>query len=123
MVITLVSDGTRCLLVRQSSFPKGMYSALAGFCDIGKEFRHIQITLKEMKAYQLYIYIYIYICIFFFWLHWVSVAVLRLFLVVVDGLLIEVASLVAEQDSRPHGLSSCGGWARELQLAGSRARA
>ncbi|XP_069428158.1 NAD(P)H pyrophosphatase NUDT13, mitochondrial isoform X3 [Ovis canadensis] len=34
VVITLVSDGTRCLLVRQSSFPKGMYSALAGFCDI-----------------------------------------------------------------------------------------
>ncbi|XP_065778637.1 NAD(P)H pyrophosphatase NUDT13, mitochondrial isoform X4 [Muntiacus reevesi] len=36
VVITLVSDGTRCLLVRQSSFPKGMYSALAGFCDIGE---------------------------------------------------------------------------------------
>uniref|UniRef100_A0A8C9E509 NAD(+) diphosphatase n=1 Tax=Phocoena sinus TaxID=42100 RepID=A0A8C9E509_PHOSS len=33
VVITLVSDGTQCLLVRQSSFPKGMYSALAGFCD------------------------------------------------------------------------------------------
>nr|KAF6425420.1 nudix hydrolase 13 [Molossus molossus] len=39
VVITLVSDGTRCLLARQSSFPKGMYSALAGFCDIGKDFR------------------------------------------------------------------------------------
>ncbi|XP_075390405.1 NAD(P)H pyrophosphatase NUDT13, mitochondrial isoform X2 [Tenrec ecaudatus] len=36
VVITLVSDGTRCLLVRQNSFPKGMYSALAGFCDIGE---------------------------------------------------------------------------------------
>ncbi|XP_072484316.1 NAD(P)H pyrophosphatase NUDT13, mitochondrial isoform X3 [Notamacropus eugenii] len=36
VVITLVSDGTRCLLARQSSFPKGMYSALAGFCDIGE---------------------------------------------------------------------------------------
>ncbi|XP_054546287.1 NAD(P)H pyrophosphatase NUDT13, mitochondrial isoform X2 [Talpa occidentalis] len=35
VVIILVSDGTRCLLARQSSFPKGMYSALAGFCDIG----------------------------------------------------------------------------------------
>ncbi|XP_057593122.1 NAD(P)H pyrophosphatase NUDT13, mitochondrial isoform X2 [Hippopotamus amphibius kiboko] len=35
-VITLVSDGTRCLLARQSSFPKGMYSALSGFCDIGE---------------------------------------------------------------------------------------
>lgn len=36
VVITLVSDGARCLLARQSSFPKGMYSALAGFCDIGE---------------------------------------------------------------------------------------
>lgn len=36
VVITLVSDGTRCLLARQSSFPKGMYSALAGFCDMGE---------------------------------------------------------------------------------------
>lgn len=39
VVITLVSDGARCLLARQSSFPRGLYSALAGFCDIGKEFR------------------------------------------------------------------------------------
>ncbi|XP_043845872.1 NAD(P)H pyrophosphatase NUDT13, mitochondrial [Dromiciops gliroides] len=36
VVITLVSDGSRCLLARQSSFPKGMYSALAGFCDMGE---------------------------------------------------------------------------------------
>nr|XP_028585457.1 nucleoside diphosphate-linked moiety X motif 13 isoform X2 [Podarcis muralis] len=36
VVITLVSDGSRCLLVRQASFPKGMYSALSGFCDIGE---------------------------------------------------------------------------------------
>ncbi|XP_063130708.1 NAD(P)H pyrophosphatase NUDT13, mitochondrial isoform X2 [Rattus norvegicus] len=35
VVITLVSDGARCLLARQSSFPRGLYSALAGFCDIG----------------------------------------------------------------------------------------
>ncbi|XP_077206555.1 NAD(P)H pyrophosphatase NUDT13, mitochondrial isoform X2 [Paroedura picta] len=36
VVITLVSDGSRCLLVRQASFPKGMYTALAGFCDVGE---------------------------------------------------------------------------------------
>ncbi|ERE91925.1 nucleoside diphosphate-linked moiety X motif 13 [Cricetulus griseus] len=36
VVITLVTDGARCLLARQSSFPKGLYSALAGFCDIGE---------------------------------------------------------------------------------------
>ncbi|XP_048363044.1 NAD(P)H pyrophosphatase NUDT13, mitochondrial isoform X2 [Sphaerodactylus townsendi] len=36
VVITLVSDGSRCLLVRQASFPRGMYSALSGFCDVGE---------------------------------------------------------------------------------------
>ncbi|XP_074088916.1 NAD(P)H pyrophosphatase NUDT13, mitochondrial isoform X5 [Macrotis lagotis] len=36
VVIILVSDGTRCLLARQSSFPKGLYSALSGFCDVGE---------------------------------------------------------------------------------------
>ncbi|XP_028264432.1 NAD(P)H pyrophosphatase NUDT13, mitochondrial isoform X2 [Parambassis ranga] len=36
VVIVLVSDGRRCLLGRQSSFPRGMYSALAGFCDMGE---------------------------------------------------------------------------------------
>ncbi|XP_019394120.1 PREDICTED: nucleoside diphosphate-linked moiety X motif 13 [Crocodylus porosus] len=36
VVITLVSDGSRCLLARQASFPQGMYSALAGFCDVGE---------------------------------------------------------------------------------------
>nr|XP_013815306.1 PREDICTED: nucleoside diphosphate-linked moiety X motif 13 [Apteryx mantelli mantelli] len=36
VVITLVSDGSRCLLARQPSFPLGMYTALSGFCDIGE---------------------------------------------------------------------------------------
>uniref|UniRef100_A0A8B9ZBU4 NAD(+) diphosphatase n=1 Tax=Anas platyrhynchos TaxID=8839 RepID=A0A8B9ZBU4_ANAPL len=36
VVITLVSDGSRCLLTRQSSFPQGMYTALSGFCDLGE---------------------------------------------------------------------------------------
>lgn len=36
VVIVLVSDGKRCLLGRQPSFPRGMYSALAGFCDMGQ---------------------------------------------------------------------------------------
>ncbi|XP_066476109.1 NAD(P)H pyrophosphatase NUDT13, mitochondrial [Tiliqua scincoides] len=36
VVITLVSDGNQCLLTRQASFPKGMYSALSGFCDVGE---------------------------------------------------------------------------------------
>ncbi|CAL8284051.1 unnamed protein product [Merluccius merluccius] len=36
VIITLVSDGKRCLLARQASFPRGMYSALAGFCDMGE---------------------------------------------------------------------------------------
>lgn len=36
VVIILVSDGSRCLLARQASFPQGMYTALSGFCDVGE---------------------------------------------------------------------------------------
>nr|DBA15290.1 TPA: hypothetical protein GDO54_004522 [Pyxicephalus adspersus] len=36
VVITLVSNGNRCLLANQESFPPGMYTALAGFCEIGE---------------------------------------------------------------------------------------
>lgn len=36
VVITLVSNGSRCLLARQPSFPPGMFTALSGFCDLGK---------------------------------------------------------------------------------------
>ncbi|NXH15427.1 NUD13 protein, partial [Bucco capensis] len=36
VVITLVSDGSHCLLARQPSFPQGMYTALSGFCDMGE---------------------------------------------------------------------------------------
>ncbi|KAI4890595.1 hypothetical protein NFI96_032421 [Prochilodus magdalenae] len=46
VVIVLVSDGSRCLLGRQSSFPPGMYSALAGFCDLGE-------TLEEALRREL----------------------------------------------------------------------
>ncbi|XP_015721796.1 nucleoside diphosphate-linked moiety X motif 13 isoform X4 [Coturnix japonica] len=36
VVIILVSDGSRCLLARQPSFPEGMFTALSGFCDLGE---------------------------------------------------------------------------------------
>ncbi|XP_005471553.2 NAD(P)H pyrophosphatase NUDT13, mitochondrial isoform X2 [Oreochromis niloticus] len=36
VAVALVSDGKRCLLGRQPSFPRGLYSALAGFCDMGQ---------------------------------------------------------------------------------------
>ncbi|XP_069741615.1 NAD(P)H pyrophosphatase NUDT13, mitochondrial isoform X3 [Narcine bancroftii] len=36
VVIMLVSDGARCLLARQEGFPPRMFSALAGFCNIGE---------------------------------------------------------------------------------------
>jgi len=35
-VITLVTNGNACLLGRQASWPKGMYSALAGFVEPGE---------------------------------------------------------------------------------------
>ncbi|NXO76154.1 NUD13 protein, partial [Sitta europaea] len=37
VVIALVSDGRRCLLARQPSFPPGMFTALSGFCDVGED--------------------------------------------------------------------------------------
>uniref|UniRef100_A0A3Q4IBP2 NAD(+) diphosphatase n=1 Tax=Neolamprologus brichardi TaxID=32507 RepID=A0A3Q4IBP2_NEOBR len=36
VAVALVSDGSRCLLGRQPTFPRGLYSALAGFCDMGE---------------------------------------------------------------------------------------
>ncbi|KAM5140820.1 NAD(P)H pyrophosphatase NUDT13, mitochondrial [Mantella aurantiaca] len=36
VVITLVSCGNRCLLANQETFPSGLYTALAGFCEIGE---------------------------------------------------------------------------------------
>ncbi|XP_031423841.1 nucleoside diphosphate-linked moiety X motif 13 [Clupea harengus] len=47
VVIALVSDGSRCLLGRQATFPRGMYSALAGFCDMGET---IEETLRREIA-------------------------------------------------------------------------
>ncbi|XP_046888102.1 nucleoside diphosphate-linked moiety X motif 13 [Hypomesus transpacificus] len=47
VAIVLVSDGKRCLLGRQSSFPRGMYSALAGFCDMGE---NLEETLRREVA-------------------------------------------------------------------------
>ena len=44
-------------------------------------------------------------------------------LVAVWGLLIVVASLVAETDFRVRGHRSCGTWAQQLQLPGCRAQA
>ncbi|XP_074881531.1 NAD(P)H pyrophosphatase NUDT13, mitochondrial isoform X1 [Buteo buteo] len=46
-VITLVSDGSRCLLARQPSFPQGMYSSLSGFCDLGE---NVEETVRREVA-------------------------------------------------------------------------
>ncbi|MEM9069349.1 MAG: NAD(+) diphosphatase [Myxococcota bacterium] len=35
-VMILITHGDRCLLARQPRFPKGMYSALAGFVEVGE---------------------------------------------------------------------------------------
>ncbi|XP_009324051.1 PREDICTED: nucleoside diphosphate-linked moiety X motif 13 isoform X2 [Pygoscelis adeliae] len=47
VVITLVSDGSRCLLTRQPSFPQGMYTALSGFCDVGE---NVEETVRREVA-------------------------------------------------------------------------
>lgn len=45
-VIVLVHDGDRCLLGRQASWPKGMYSTLAGFVEPGE-------TVEEAVAREI----------------------------------------------------------------------
>ncbi|XP_076616023.1 NAD(P)H pyrophosphatase NUDT13, mitochondrial isoform X1 [Chaetodon auriga] len=55
VVIVLVSDGKRCLLGRQSSFPQGMYSALAGFCDMGET---LEETLSREVAEEVGLEVY-----------------------------------------------------------------
>ncbi|NXN44509.1 NUD13 protein, partial [Rhinoptilus africanus] len=47
VVIILVSDGSRCLLARQPSFPQGMYTALSGFCDMGE---NVEETVRREVA-------------------------------------------------------------------------
>ncbi|NXA28810.1 NUD13 protein, partial [Ibidorhyncha struthersii] len=47
VVITLVSDGSRCLLARQPLFPQGMYTALSGFCDVGE---NVEETVRREVA-------------------------------------------------------------------------
>uniref|UniRef100_A0A8B9MGW9 NAD(+) diphosphatase n=1 Tax=Accipiter nisus TaxID=211598 RepID=A0A8B9MGW9_9AVES len=47
VVITLVSDGSRCLLARQPSFPRGMYSSLSGFCNLGE---NVEETVRREVA-------------------------------------------------------------------------
>ncbi|XP_050754882.1 NAD(P)H pyrophosphatase NUDT13, mitochondrial [Gymnogyps californianus] len=47
VVIILVSDGSRCLLARQPSFPEGMYTALSGFCDLGE---NVEETVRREVA-------------------------------------------------------------------------
>ena len=46
-VIMLVTDGDKCLLGRQSSFPPGMYSTLAGFVEPGE-------SLEEAVAREVF---------------------------------------------------------------------
>ena len=68
---------------------------------------------------------------FYFWLHWVFIAMRRLFLVAVRGdcSLLQCAGfswwllLLQSMDSRRTGFSSSGTWAQQLWLAGSRAQA
>ncbi len=40
VVIMLVTDGARCVLARETRFPPGMYSAIAGFIEPGDDLEH-----------------------------------------------------------------------------------
>ena len=48
VVIMLAVDGERCLLGRQTRFPRGMYSALAGFVEPGP--RHAEAPRSRFEA-------------------------------------------------------------------------
>lgn len=46
-IIVLVADGDRCLLGRQKSWPRGMYSTLAGFVEPGETLE--QAVVREVR--------------------------------------------------------------------------
>ena len=69
------------------------------------------------QSFSFFFNINLLILFIYLWLHWVFVAARGLSLVAVCGLLIAVASLVAEHGLQ--GFSSCGMGARQLWLAGS----
>ena len=85
---------------------------------------HIVFFYKILKIFILFIIIY-------FWLHWVFVAVCGLSLVAASGgySLLWCAGfslrwlLLRSTGSRCAGFSSCGSWAQQLWLTGSRAQA
>ncbi|MBI4956799.1 MAG: NAD(+) diphosphatase [Myxococcales bacterium] len=60
-IMLLVVDGDRCLLARQPGWPKGMYSALAGFVETGESledaarreaFEEVGLELTELRYVQ-----------------------------------------------------------------------
>ena len=78
------------------------------------------------------IYIFIYLFIFYFWLHWVFAAAHRLSVVVASGgysllwcagFSLRWLLLLRSTDSRHARFRSCGAWAHQLWLVGSRAQA
>ena len=75
---------------------------------------------------------YLFILFIYFWLHWVFVAACGLSLVAVSrgysslqcaGFSLRWLLLLRSTGSRCMGFSSCGAWAQQLWLAGSRAQA
>ncbi|XP_041941356.1 nucleoside diphosphate-linked moiety X motif 13 isoform X3 [Alosa sapidissima] len=64
VVITLISDGTQCLLGRQATFPRGMYSALAGFCDMGETIEEtLRREVAEEVGLELCVCVYNAVCV------------------------------------------------------------
>ena len=108
------------ILRKKIKWQESIYSSLRLF------FFLVQ-SLGFFKINYLFIYLFIY-----FWLHWVFVAACRLSLVEVSGgysslwcvgFSLQWFLLLRSTGSRHTGFSSCGTWAQQLWLAGSRVQA
>ena len=97
--------------------------------DVCKDLDVCYIILFFLNSFLTYIYLFTYL--FYFWLHWVFVAAHGLSLVVASGghcslrcmgFSLRWPLLLRSTGSRHAGFSSCGTWAQQLWLTGSRAQ-
>ena len=89
-------------------------------CKLLVMFQFLSWMVASWAVYFIFIYLFFKI---YFWLHWVFVAACRLSLVVSMGFSLWWLLLLRSTGSRCTGFSSCGTWAQQLWLRGSRAQA
>ena len=110
---------------------KGTSKGKPGLSNLSNFFESV--SMNELKIPEfLFLFLQLIIYLFYFWLRWVFVAARGLSLVVVSGGYSSLRYvgfslwwllLLRSTGSRRVGFSSCGRWAQQLWLAGSRAQA